>query len=89
MYFQFLAPIFVVAYVSLSLKKWLLKYQVIGIIGTLVGLILLLTNASFDDLLVSSKALLRGERLVLRLCLHMASLIKEWSVLLVPYGGCL
>lgn len=60
MYFQFLAPIFVVSYVSLSLKKWPLKYQVIGIIGTLIGLSLLLTNASFDDLLVSSKALLRG-----------------------------
>ena len=45
---QFLAPIFVVAYVSLSLKKWPPKYQVLGIIGTLVGLFLLLTNASFE-----------------------------------------
>jgi len=58
MYFQFLAPIFVVAYVSLSLRKWPSKYQVIRIIGTLLGLSLLLMNASLDDLLVSSKALL-------------------------------
>ncbi|MEY9980268.1 drug/metabolite transporter (DMT)-like permease [Lysinibacillus sp. RC79] len=29
---QFLAPIFVVAYVSLSLKKWQPKYQALGII---------------------------------------------------------
>ncbi|MFJ6211591.1 EamA family transporter [Lysinibacillus sp. NPDC092081] len=55
---QFLAPIFVVAYVSLSLKKCPPKYQVLGIIGTLIDLFLLLTNASFDALLVSSKDLL-------------------------------
>ncbi len=29
---QFLAPIFVVAYVSLSLKKWPPKYQVLGLL---------------------------------------------------------
>lgn len=57
---QFLAPIFVVAYVSLSLKKWPPKYQVLGIIGTLIGLFLLLTNASFDSLLISPKALMWG-----------------------------
>lgn len=89
---QFLAPIFVVAYVSLSLKKWPPKYQVLGIIGTLVGLFLLLTNASFSDLLVSRKALLWGVAVGLTFAfytLYPARLMKEWSVLLVVGWGML
>ena len=89
---QFLAPIFVVAYVSLSLKKWPPKYQVLGIIGTLGGLFLLLTNASFDELLVSHKALLWGVAVGLTFAfytLYPARLMKEWSVLLVVGWGML
>ncbi|MEK5330178.1 DMT family transporter [Lysinibacillus sp. FSL W8-0992] len=89
---QFLAPIFVVAYVSLSLKKWPPKYQVLGIIGTLVGLFLLLTNASFDSLLVSNKALLWGVAVGLTFAfytLYPARLMKEWNVLLVVGWGML
>ncbi len=89
---QFLAPIFVVAYVSLSLKKWPPKYQVLGIIGTLIGLFLLLTNASFNDLLVSNKALLWGIAVGLTFAfytLYPARLMKEWSVLLVVGWGML
>ncbi len=91
---QFLAPIFVVAYVSLSLKKWPPKYQVLGIIGTLIGLFLLLTNASFDSLLISPKALMWGGIAVgltfAFYTLYPARLMKEWSVLLVVgWGGML
>lgn len=89
---QFLAPIFVVAYVSLSLKKWPPKYQVIGIIGTLMGLFLLLTNASFDSLLISPKALLWGVAVGLTFAfytLYPASLMREWNVLLVVGWGML
>jgi len=89
---QFLAPIFVVAYVSLSLKKWPPKYQVLGIMGTLVGLFLLLTNASFDSLLVSNKALLWGVAVGLTFAfytLYPARLMKEWNVLLVVGWGML
>lgn len=89
---QFLAPIFVVAYVSLSLKKWPPKYQVLGIIGTLIGLFLLLTNASFDSLLVSNKALLWGVAVGLTFAfytLYPARLMKEWNVLLVVGWGML
>lgn len=89
---QFLSPIFVVVYVSLSLKKWPPKYQVFGIIGTLGGLFLLLTNASFDDLLVSSKALLWGVAVGLTFAfytLYPARLMKEWNVLLVVGWGML
>ncbi|MFJ7698047.1 DMT family transporter [Lysinibacillus fusiformis] len=89
---QFLAPIFVVAYVSLSLKKWPPKYQVIGIIGTLMGLFLLLTNASFDSLLISPKALLWGVAVGLTFAfytLYPARLMGEWNVLLVVGWGML
>lgn len=89
---QFLAPIFVVAYVSLSLKKWPPKYQVLGIIGTLIGLFLLLTNASFDALLISKKALLWGVAVGLTFAfytLYPARLMKEWNVLLVVGWGML
>jgi len=89
---QFLAPIFVVAYVSLSLKKWPPKYQVIGIIGTLMGLFLLLTNASFESLLISPKALLWGVAVGLTFAfytLYPARLMREWNVLLVIGWGML
>ncbi|MCT1539506.1 MULTISPECIES: DMT family transporter [Lysinibacillus] len=89
---QFLAPIFVVAYVSLSLKKWPPKYQVLGIIGTLIGLFLLLTNASFESLLISPKALIWGIGVGLTFAfytLYPARLMKEWSVLLVVGWGML
>lgn len=89
---QFLAPIFVVAYVSLSLKKWPPKYQVLGIIGTLIGLFLLLTNASYESLLISPKALLWGIGVGLTFAfytLYPARLMKEWSVLLVVGWGML
>jgi len=89
---QFLAPIFVVAYVSLSLKKWPPKYQVIGIIGTLMGLFLLLTNASFESLLISPKALLWGVAVGLTFAfytLYPARLMREWNVLLVVGWGML
>lgn len=89
---QFLAPIFVVAYVSLRRKKWPPNYQIWGIIGTLGGLFLLLTNASFDDLLVSTKALLWGVAVGLAFAfytLYPARLMKEWNVLLVVGWGML
>lgn len=89
---QFLAPIFVVAYVSLSLKKMPPKYQVLGIIGTLIGLFLLLTNASFESLLISPKALLWGIAVGLTFAfytLYPARLMKEWGVLLVVGWGML
>jgi len=89
---QFLAPIFVVAHVSLSLKKWPPKYQVIGIIGTLMGLFLLLTNASFNSLLISPKALLWGVAVGLTFAfytLYPARLMREWNVLLVVGWGML
>lgn len=87
---QFLAPIFVVLYVSLSMRKFPPRYQVLGIAGTLVGLFLLLTNALFDTLLVSTKALIWGVTVGLSFAfytLYPARLMKEWGVLVVVGWG--
>ena len=83
---QFLAPIFVVIFVSWGLKKWPPKYQLFGIIGTLFGLFLLLTNGSFTHLLLSPVALAWGIAVGFSFAfytLYPGSLMKEWGVLLV------
>ncbi|ETT87329.1 DMT family transporter [Viridibacillus sp. FSL R5-0477] len=89
---QFLAPIFIIIFVSISYRKWPPKYQVLGILGTLVGLFLLLTNASFETLLVSSEALLWGVVVGLTFAfytLYPAAIMKEWGVLIVVGWGML
>jgi len=83
---QFLAPIFVVLFVSWSLKKWPPKYQVIGIAGTLFGLFLLLTNGSLTNILLSPAALAWGIAVGLSFAfytLYPRLLMEEWGVLLV------
>ena len=83
---QFLAPIFVVIFVSWKLKKLPPKYQLYGIAGTLVGLILLLTNGSMNNLLLSPLALAWGIAVGLSFAfytLYPSLLMKEWGVLLV------
>lgn len=89
---QFLAPIFVVLFVSFSKKMLPPKYQVLGILGTLVGLFLLLTNASIENLLVSKAALAWGLGVGLTFAfytLYPGTLMKEWGVLLVIGWGML
>ncbi|MGE6487211.1 DMT family transporter [Paenisporosarcina sp. NPDC076898] len=83
---QFLAPIFVVIFVSWSIKKWPPKYQLYGIFGTLLGLFFLLTNGSFNKLLLSPEALAWGVAVGLSFAfytLYPSALMKEWGVLLV------
>jgi len=83
---QFLAPIFVVIYVSMSIKKWPPVYQTVGISGTLIGLFLLLTNGSLTTLELSPTALGWGIAVGLSFAfytLYPASLMREWGVLLV------
>ena len=89
---QFLAPIFIVCYIAARHKKWPPYKQVIGIVGTLVGLFLLLTNGSISTLLVSDVALLWGLFLGLTYAfytLYPARLMAEWGVLLVVAWGML
>lgn len=87
---QFLGPIFIVGFVSLKCKAWPPKYQVFGIMGTILGLFLLLTNASFDSLLVSQEALIWGiiEGVAFAFyTLYPAKLMKELGVLVVVGWG--
>ncbi|HWI49461.1 MAG TPA: DMT family transporter [Rummeliibacillus sp.] len=89
---QFLAPIFVVLFVSFTNKMLPPKYQVFGILGTLVGLFLLLTNASFDNFLVSKAALAWGIGVGFTFAfytLYPVTLMKEWGVLIVVGWGML
>ena len=83
---QFLAPIFVILFVSFRLKKWPPSIQVIGIIGTLFGLFLLLTNGALSTLLISPVAAAWGVAVGFSFAfyiLYPIALMKEWGVMLV------
>ncbi|RHW42014.1 EamA/RhaT family transporter [Neobacillus notoginsengisoli] len=87
---QFSAPIFIIIFVSVKARKFPPAYQVVGILGTLAGLFLLLTNGSFNNLLVSNEALIWGLLLGLAFTiytLHPIRLMNEWGVLTVVGWG--
>lgn len=89
---QFLAPILIVIYVSITCKKWPPKAQIIGITGTLFGLFLLLTNGSLSSLMVNETALVWGVALGFTYAfytLYPARLMQEWGVLVVVAWGLL
>lgn len=88
--FQFSAPIIVVSYISLKMKELPPRNQVIGIIGTLIGLFLLLTNGTLDSLLVSTKAIVFGIGLGFTYAfytLYPTRLMKEWGILIILGWG--
>ncbi len=83
---QFLAPIFIILYVSFANKMLPPIYQVLGIIGTLVGLFLLLTNGQLNELLVSNSALIWGVALGFAFAFYTVYPVKimnEWGVMQV------
>ena len=87
---QFLAPIFIIFYLSFIVKKVPPKAQIVGMIGTLVGLFLLLTNGSFSSLEVSGLTLIWGVALGFTYAfytLYPARLQQEWGVLLIIGWG--
>lgn len=89
---QFLAPIFIMLYMSFSQKKLPPRYQIIGIFGTLIGLFLLLTNGSVNSLLVGGSALIWGLGVGIAFSfytLYPTTLMKEWGVLIVVGWGML
>ncbi|GEK32815.1 DMT family transporter [Kurthia sibirica] len=89
---QFLAPIFIILFVSLSQKMLPPKFQVFGILGTLFGLFLLLTNGKLDTLLISPTALLWGLGVGLAFAfytLYPSPMMNEWGVLVVVGWGML
>lgn len=89
---QFLGPIYIVIFLSWKSKLFPPRYQIIGIIGTLIGLFFLLTNAKFDQLLISKEALFWGLALGVAFSIYTvypARLMKEWGVLIVVGWGML
>ena len=87
---QFFAPIFIVIYTAIMYKTLPPKSQIIGIIGTLFGLFLLLTNGSLSTILVSTDALIWGVFLGLTYAfytLYPARLMAEYGVILIIGWG--
>ncbi|TWT27561.1 DMT family transporter [Planomicrobium sp. CPCC 101110] len=83
---QFLAPVYIILFVSLGRRKWPPSYQLVGVIGTLAGLFLLLTNGQPDKLAISGIALVWGLLLGAAFAfytIYPARLMQEWGVLLV------
>ncbi|HSJ37724.1 MAG TPA: EamA family transporter [Planococcus sp. (in: firmicutes)] len=84
--FQFLAPVYIILFISLMHKKFPPKYQVIGMAGTMAGLFLLLTNGRLDELVISGVALFWGVMVGLAFAfytLYPGRLMAEWGVLLI------
>jgi len=84
--FQFLAPVYIILFISLRHKKFPPKYQVIGMAGTMAGLFLLLTNGRLDELVISGVALFWGVMVGLAFAfytLYPGRLMAEWGVLLI------
>lgn len=84
--FQFLAPVYIILFLSLKQKKVPPKYQVIGMAGTMAGLFLLLTNGRLDELVISGIALFWGVMVGLAFAfytLYPGRLMAEWGVLLI------
>ncbi|MFD1927472.1 DMT family transporter [Sporosarcina siberiensis] len=84
--FQFLAPIYIILFVTMAQKKSPPKVQILGMIVTLVGLFLLLTNGSISNFALSPIALFWG--LVLGFTfsfytLYPVRMMAEWGVLLI------
>lgn len=83
--FQFLAPIFIIIFVTAAQKTWPPVVQVLGMIVTLVGLLLLLTNGSFSGFALSKVAVLWGIALGFAFSfytLYPVRLMQELGVLL-------
>lgn len=83
---QFLAPVYIIIFVSIRQKRMPPVTQILGLIGTLAGLFLLLTNGQPGKLIISGEALFWGILVGLTFSfytLYPARLMQEWGVLLV------
>ncbi len=83
--FQFLAPIYIILFVSWMHRKFPPLVQALGMIVTLVGLFLLLTNGTLSGFALSKMAVFWGVTLGFTFSfytLYPARLMQEWGVLL-------
>lgn len=83
--FQFLAPIYIILFVSWLHRKFPPLVQALGMLVTLGGLFLLLTNGSLSGFALSKMAVFWGVTLGFTFSfytLYPARLMQEWGVLL-------
>ncbi|MFC5589288.1 DMT family transporter [Sporosarcina soli] len=84
--FQFLAPIYIIIFISFRQKTWPPIAQVLGIAVTFIGLFLLLTNGTLAGFTLSKIALFWGIVVGLAFAfytLYPVRLMQEWGVLLM------
>lgn len=87
---QFIGPVYIILFVSWTVRKFPPLYQVIGMLGTFGGLFLLLTGGQFGQLAISGEALFWGLAVGLAFAFYTvypARLMAEWGVLLVVGWG--
>ncbi|MBF0705818.1 EamA family transporter [Alkalihalobacillus hwajinpoensis] len=92
MLFQFLAPTLITFYVAIQIKKLPTLRQLIAIGMALIGLFFLITNGSYNTILLSKEAISFGILTMLGFTFYTVqpvSLIKRWGVLLVVGWGML
>lgn len=90
--FQFLAPIYIILFVSLRQKAKPPAAQVIGMVVTMVGLFLLLTNGTLSGFALSKSAVFWGLTVGFTFAfytLYPVRLMNEWGVLLSVGWGML
>lgn len=92
MLFQFFAPVFITIYVAFQIKKLPTIRQFIAIVLALIGLYFLITNGSYQSILLTKEGVTFGIFTMLGFTFYTiqpVSLIKRWGVILVVGWGML
>lgn len=90
--FQFLGPVLITIYVAMENKKLPSIMQISAVVSALAGTYLLITNGSFEDIVLSKQAILFGILTALGFAfytLHPKKLITEWGTIAVIGWGML
>lgn len=90
--FQFLAPIYIILFVSIRQRVRPPASQVVGMVVTMAGLFLLLTNGTLSDFALTKEALFFGLAVGFTFAfytLYPVRLMNEWGVLLSVGWGML
>lgn len=90
--FQFLGPVLITIYLAIYVKKLPTKVQFLAIIYSLIGVYLLITNGSTDNILLSRSAIIFGALTAIGFAFYTIQpkeLITEWGTLLIIGWGML
>jgi drug/metabolite transporter (DMT)-like permease len=90
--FQFLGPVLITIFVAIQKKKLPSIIQSLAVIAALSGTYFLITNGSFEDVILSKQAILFGILTAIGFAfytLHPAKLIKQWGTTVIVGWGML